>query len=105
MEHKLGPSHSSGCTLEVNVGDSVRIPLSENPTTGFEWSVQQCDEAVIRVESREYQLSSNLCGAGGVVDFVIRAVGAGSGRLVLKYSRSWEKNGDARVFQMNVNVH
>lgn len=82
-------------TAEVHIGDSVRINLPENATTGFRWTIDGYDEQLFEVVATEPHYPKNSIGAGGDVSFTFRAKKPGSGEIALKNWRHWE--GDSSV--------
>lgn len=85
----------NGRTVALPLGSSVKIVLPENATTGYRWTVDRYDDALIEEVSTESHYASNALGSGGNVSFVFRVRKAGSGKIALKEWRSWE--GDASV--------
>ena len=82
-------------TVTLHVGESVRIVLPENATTGYRWAVDRQATGLVDAVPVEYRPTSTALGAGGEVEFTFRALRAGEGELALKHWRSWE--GDASV--------
>jgi inhibitor of cysteine peptidase len=77
-------------TVDIRVGESVRISLPENATTGFRWAIDRFDEEFIEAVATEPHYPSNAIGAGGEVSFIFRAKKTGTGEIVLKNWRHWE---------------
>jgi inhibitor of cysteine peptidase len=90
----LTPRDNDG-TAEVNIGDSVRINLPENASTGFRWAIDRYDEHLFEVVATEPHYPKDSIGAGGYVSFTFRAKNPGSGEIALKNWRHWE--GDSSV--------
>jgi inhibitor of cysteine peptidase len=82
-------------TAEVDIGDSVRIDLPENATTGFRWAIDRYDEQLFEAVATEPHYPKDTIGAGGNVTFTFRAKNPGSGEITLKNWRHWE--GDSSV--------
>jgi inhibitor of cysteine peptidase len=82
-------------TAEVYIGDSVRIKLPENATTGFRWEIDRYDEQLFEVLATEPHYPKDSIGAGGYVSFTFRAKNPGFGEIALKNWRHWE--GDSSV--------
>jgi len=96
-----GCSHSSadsvtatreqnGQTVELAQGQTLKVELAGNPTTGYEWTVDQADAAVLRLEGSSYKPDSSAIGAGGLYTFRFEALESGTTPLVLVYQRAWE---------------
>jgi inhibitor of cysteine peptidase len=78
------------CTLAV--GDTVRVVLEGNPTTGYTWEQISTENKNLRQIDSFYASSSNRCGAGGLFTFVFSAISPGKCELQLSYRRPWEQN-------------
>lgn len=85
----------NGQTVNTRVGDSVRIRLPENATTGYRWAIERYDENLIKALATEPRYTSPAVGSGGEVDFSFETTTAGSGEIALKQWKSWE--GDPSV--------
>ena len=98
----------SGRTLELDPGDTVRVVLVSNPTTGFMWNQEGVpDSDVIRLYSSQFirkEGTENMAGAPGTQEFLYKVVGAGETGVRLGYSRSWEKKKPASTFQLRIVV-
>lgn len=81
-------------TITVSAGETFKIELPENPTTGYLWVVSQSPTSGVAVlESSRYRPpSGGVVGAGGQKTFTFRAVGPGDTRVAFEYRRPWEKN-------------
>lgn len=83
----------SGQTLRVHLGDGLTLELPESPSTGYGWSVTECDEALVVVSS-EFLAPAQLphrVGQGGLRRMVFRAGARAAGaRLEVVYMRPWE---------------
>lgn len=92
-------------TIDIAVGDTVRIGLPENATTGYRWAVDRVDGEAIEAVGSEPHYAGNAVGSGGDVTFTFGAKKSGSGEIVLKYWRHFE--GDASVqkrFRVRLNA-
>lgn len=92
-------------TIDIPAGASFRIRLPENASTGYQWTVDRFDRDTLELVSTEPHYGAKAVGSGGEVEFVVKAIKAGSGEIVLKKWRSWE--GDSSVisrFRLRVNV-
>jgi inhibitor of cysteine peptidase len=88
----------NGKSYTVKVGDHISIALASNPTTGYEWAVQNVETTIISYQGSEYDGSnSGLVGAGGTQTLTFRAELPGDSPIELKYWRSFE--GDSSIGQ------
>lgn len=94
MEHAVTETDNNR-TIAVHPGETVRIVLPENATTGYRWEIDRYDEELIRVVSTEPHYTAKAPGSGGEVDFTVQGKKTGTGEIMLKQWRSWE--GDRSV--------
>lgn len=88
----------NGKSYTVKVGDHISIALASNPTTGYEWAVQNVKSTVISYQGSDFQGgTSGLVGAGGTQTLTFRAELPGDSPIELKYWRSFE--GDSSIGQ------
>jgi inhibitor of cysteine peptidase len=81
-----------GKKVVLDVGDTLKVNLPGNPTTGFTWEIASLDQSLLKLVDHSYKPSSNLCGAGGLFTFTLNAEGQGNTELHMVYVRPWEKN-------------
>lgn len=79
----------SGTTVRVRAGDTVRIALSANETTGYRWALTRRPRpAVARITFAGSQPgSSGMPGAGGTQVYRLRAEGRGRTRFAARYAQ------------------
>jgi inhibitor of cysteine peptidase len=87
--------NDNGRTVDIRVGESVRITLSENATTGYRWAIDRYEEEFIEAVSTEPSNTANALGSGGEVAFIFKGKKIGTGEIILKHWRHWE--GDSSV--------
>ena len=92
-------------TVDLRVGESVRLILPENATTGYRWSVDHFDREVIDPAGSEPHYAGGAVGSGGQVSFDFKAKKAGSGEVALKYWRHFEGEGSVvKRFRFRLNA-
>jgi len=91
-----------GRTVKVPAGETLRISLAENATTGYRWGIDRHTEHIIEALGSEPQYSARALGSGGRVDFTFRVKQTGSGEIVLKNRRSPEEDATGRRFHVRV---
>ena len=84
-----------GRALDVAVGETVRIALPENASTGHRWAVDDYDRVVLESLDGEARYPTGSLGSAGEVVFSFRARARGTSAIRLKALRSWE--GDASI--------
>jgi predicted secreted protein len=79
----------SGTTVRVRAGDTIRIALPANETTGYRWALtRRPRRTVARVTFAAYQpAGSAMPGAGGTQVYRLRATGRGRTRLAARYAQ------------------
>jgi inhibitor of cysteine peptidase len=99
----------NGKTIEVKVGDVIKVIIAGNPTTGYSWAAALGDKdaAVIRQQGEPaYEPESkdgSVVGSGGTYTFAFKAVAPGQAVLKLDYARAWEE-GVAPIQSYSVRV-
>ena len=100
---------ANGKTIELRVGEVVRVRLHSNPTTGFGWEFRAPENGVIALDKNVFvppENKNNMCGVPGAHELVIRAVKSGRAELRGVYRRPWEKRDPAfdKAFRLNFEV-
>jgi len=92
-------------TVSVGVGDTVRISLPENASTGFRWTIERYDDEFLEALPAEAGYTSHSIGSGGDIAFTFCTRKPGTGQLVLRHWRHWE--GDASItkrFRLQIQI-
>lgn len=91
-------------TVDIRLGETVRVSLPENATTGYRWAIDRYDEEFIKVLATEPRYTSDAVGSGGEVAFIFQGNKIGISEIVLKHWRSWE--GDSSVIaRFRIRLH
>jgi inhibitor of cysteine peptidase len=97
----------NGKTFAVKTGETIKVTLPGNPTTGYTWQmVAPSSGAALYKQLGEpvFKAESTALGAGGALTFEFQAVAKGEGTLKLVYSRPWESVPPAQTFEMKLSV-
>jgi inhibitor of cysteine peptidase len=95
----------NGRTVDVRLGEEVRITLPENATTGYRWAIDRYDEEFIEALATEPHYTAKAIGSGGEVTFIFKGKQAGTGEIVLKHWRHWEgESSITKRFSIRLNV-
>ncbi len=86
---------------QARVGDPIRLQLSENSTTGYQWQMQPDVPAGLRILTDSFETSGAGAGAGGVRFWTIVFDKPSKTVLRLELKRSWEKT-SARTFSVTI---
>src|SRR5262249_45985894 len=97
----------NGKTIEICVDDTLVIRLDENPTTGYQWAMEEPNEEVVALQSADYLRSRSAgVGGGGQRVWTLTAKKTGVVILRLKLWRAWE--GETSIverFTVTLHVH
>jgi inhibitor of cysteine peptidase len=96
-----------GRTINLRVGDGVKLALDENPTTGYRWEFVRKPEPICVIVADAYVANTDggKVGAGGVHTWDFRAVDKGTATVGLAYRRPWEKDAaPAQTFTLTLEV-
>ena len=92
-------------TVDLRVGESVRLTLPENATTGYRWTVDHFDREVVDPTGSEPHYAGGAVGSAGNVTFDFTAKKAGRGEVALKYWRHFEGEGSVvKRFRIRLNA-
>src|SRR5579862_8254202 len=97
----------SGRTIDLRVGDGVKVTLAENPSTGYKWEFLGRPEPLCVIVHDAYVANTAIgtVGSGGVHNWEFRAVDKGTTTVNLVYRRPWEKDvAPAQTFVLTVVV-
>jgi inhibitor of cysteine peptidase len=87
-----------GSEAELRLGDTIRLSLPENPTTGYTWALDDAESTPLAVVSSGYTRGRDAPpGAGGVRTLVLKPGTTGRFQLRLKRWRPWE--GDPSIVE------
>lgn len=87
----------AGKSIDVRPGDTIVVRLPENPTTGYEWTLDSADDEIVGLRDSDFNLSPTVTmGSGGTRTFTFGAKEPGTSRIRLKYWRSWEGDNSVR---------
>jgi predicted secreted protein len=111
---ELSVSEKNELTLTARTGQTVRIRLGGNATTGYEWTLasqtnakgKACD-VLSPVGKIEYQSrpAGGMVGVGGEFLATFTAAKPGLAKLTFAYKRPWEKDTKPiRTFTVSINV-
>lgn len=80
-------------TIGAHIGDTIKVTLPSNPTTGFRWELANISSTAMLAQDgeSEYVLpESTAIGAGGQEIWSFKALKRGTVSVSLVYSQSWE---------------
>ena len=81
--------------LFMQDGQKVTLSVNENPTTGYEWYVEESDETIFKYKQKYIQDDIGDCigctGIGGTKHFTITAENPGQATFLIEQKRDWER--------------
>jgi inhibitor of cysteine peptidase len=99
---------NNGQTIQLKKDGSLSITLSSNPTTGFQWTIDQIDPAQLKqLGDPDYvsDCTGGMVGCGGRQTFRFTATSLGQSQLRLIYHRTFEANvPPAQTFNVTINI-
>jgi len=88
---------------EVFVGDSFRIQLSENPTTGYRWHLQSAVAPALSILEDSFEVAGSAYGSGGVRHWTFMANNPAVVALRIERRRGWQSQ-PVETFETTVTV-
>ncbi len=97
---------NNGNTIHVLPGETIRIKLRSNPSTGFSWALGPIEEEMFETGgASEFEANPHRegeAGYGGREIWKFKAERSGETEISLVYARSWEDKEPARTFKLHV---
>jgi inhibitor of cysteine peptidase len=91
-------------TVSVKNGESFKVTLEENPSTGYGWNASVTSGLTL-VNSTYLPPNTTLVGAPGLREWQVMANGTGDQQFSAVYKRSWEPTfGNETAYVLNVTV-
>ena len=97
----------TGSTLHLKYGQTLRVVLKSNPSTGYLWGQDGTpDSDIIRLFNSQFQKTdkTNVVGAPGKQEFIYKVVGYGETGIRLSLKRPWENVPPTATFQLRISV-
>ncbi len=83
----------AGKTIHLQKGDYLKVTLSGNPTTGYNWEMAPANETVLAlVGDPVFRADTGKLGSSGQISLTFEAKLEGRQDFQLVYHRLWEKN-------------
>lgn len=93
--------------IHTRVGETFKIRLEGNPTTGFLWEavIPESAEMINFLDTSWEEGNAFLAGEPRIQVLSFQALLPGEMNIILKYKRPWEKDNvlDERIFTIHVN--
>ncbi|MGE5415536.1 MAG: protease inhibitor I42 family protein [Acidobacteriota bacterium] len=97
----------NGKTLTIKKGQSFKLTLPSNPSTGYSWSFSAAVNTKVLLQAGHAvsQPPPHIVGAGITEIWNYKAIGKGVTSITLGYKRPWEKNPPIKTFKLKVVVN
>ena len=82
--------NDNGRTVQVHLGESLQLRLSENATAGYRWEIDRNEGGALEFLGTQPYYTAGNVGSGGEVVFIFQSRKAGIGDIELKHWRQWE---------------
>lgn len=96
----------NGSTIHVLPGETIRVKLRSNPSTGFSWALGPFEERGLETNGESEFVADphreGEAGYGGCEIWTFKARHSGKTEISLFYARSWEDVDPAKRFKLNV---
>lgn len=101
--------NDNGQSFVVPQGQSVRVELPSNRTTGYRWMVASTDKTFGYPATDTYTSTSQSVGGGGIQKLTWKTKApipvVGTHKVVLEYRRPWDENvKPAKTFTFSVTI-
>ena len=96
-----------GQTVPVRMGDTVRIELAGNPSTGYQWILPAYPRSLPLVDQGYEPDQPEAVGSGGTFFFIFKPDIFAAGQQVplrFEYARSWEDEDPEETFSVTLDV-
>jgi inhibitor of cysteine peptidase len=91
-------------TETMKSGETFKVVLDENPTTGYSWNVSVTGGLTV-LNDTYLAPNTTLVGAGGQHEWLVEATGTGDQQFSGIYKRPWEPVfGNETTFTLNITI-
>jgi inhibitor of cysteine peptidase len=101
---KVFDSKNNTQTIEIKNGETIKVVLDENPSTGYAWIINVTPGLTL-VSDTYVPPGGSQVGAGGQHEWQVKATGTGNQQLTGIYKRSWEPTfGNETTYTLNIKI-
>lgn len=90
-----------GKKIVTKKGDVIKVQLAENQTTGYLWQINLIDDKHLKSTEKDYEMSGEAVGAGGMKTFYIEVIKEGISELHIALAKPWE-NEPVDIFRVTI---
>ena len=97
----------SGSTVDLVVGQILKIELPANASSGNRWrKIAYEDSVLARKGKPNYMLADDRIGSAGVYYYKFSAIGPGTSKILMEYGNKYDDDKKAvKIFKLTVVVH
>lgn len=96
---------NNGSTIIITEGQSLKLNLESNPSTGFSWEhFPDLKTGLLEETEHGYLPDLQLPGTGGKEFWTFKAINSGDFTLSLAYMRPWENRMPSKTFSVNIKI-
>ena len=90
--------------ITIKRAEELVVLLSENSSTGYQWVAEKVKG--LSIVSERLPATNDLIGSAGVRRFSVQAADLGEYKIIIRYCRAWESEGNrADQFQITVVIY
>ena len=91
-----------GQEIEVRVGETFEVSLTETRTAGFSWSIKSAGEPVCSLVADSMANPAATPGKSGTHQWQFKVDSPGNATIELHYGRQWQKGAPARTYTLRI---
>jgi inhibitor of cysteine peptidase len=97
----------SGSTIDMVVGQVLKIELPANASTGNTWrKIIYNDSVIVKTGKPNYMLADDRIGSAGVYYYRFKSINPGKTSLYMEYGSKYDDEKQAvKIFKLDINVH
>jgi predicted secreted protein len=103
---KIVKYQDSGSTIHLKVGQTLKVELPGNASTGNDWRKMSYDDKVIMKKGKpNYVLADDRIGSAGLYYFKFKAVAPGVTKLYMEFGSKYDDSKDpVKTFELEIIV-
>lgn len=89
-------------TFNLNVGDQVKLEVTSNPSTGYDWFTSEPEDCSVKIvdKANVRNQQEGVVGAPSKNVYTVKAGSKGECTIQFDYKRGWEKDAPSNTKQI-----
>lgn len=89
-------------TFNLNVGDQVKLEVTSNPSTGYDWFTSEPEDCSVKIvdKANVRNQQEGIVGAPSKNVYTVKAGSKGECTIQFDYKRGWEKDAPSNTKQI-----